>query len=80
MTLSTMCLFTTLSITVTSAFMLSVAFFHCYAECHYAEFRYAECRYAECQYAECRYAECGSAIKHIKMPLLILLLLPSYYF
>jgi hypothetical protein len=54
----------TLSITVSSAVMLSVVFFHCYAELHYSECHYAECHYAECLYAECRYAECRNAELH----------------
>ena len=48
----------TISITVLSAIMLSVAIFYCYAECRYAECHCAECIYAECRYTECLYAEC----------------------
>ncbi len=40
--------------TASSAFMLSVSFLFCHAECHYAEIRYTECHYAEFRYTECR--------------------------
>ncbi len=43
-TLSIMGLFATLSITVLSANLLSVAILHCYAECRYAEGPHAGCR------------------------------------
>jgi hypothetical protein len=51
---------------MTSAAMLSVAFFYCHTEFHYAECHYAERRYAECHYAGCHYAECRGAIKTLK--------------
>jgi hypothetical protein len=35
--------------------MLSVAIFHCYAECRYAECHYGECRYAECRVSSVAY-------------------------
>ncbi len=34
-----------LSVIMLNAVMMSVANFHCYAECHNAECRYAECCY-----------------------------------
>ncbi len=40
---------------------LSIAFSHCYAECHCAECQNVECHYAECHYDECHYAECHGA-------------------
>ncbi len=43
----------TLSKTVLSTIMMSVAIFYCYAASRYAKFRYTECRQAECCYAEC---------------------------
>ncbi len=46
-TLSKMSLYATLSITVLRAIVLSVAFFHYYADCHYAECRYTELRGAK---------------------------------
>jgi hypothetical protein len=30
--------------------MMSVAFFHCYAECHYAECHYTECQVPNIQH------------------------------
>ncbi len=51
-----------LSVIMQSAFMVSVTFSYCYAECRYAVCRSAECHYAECHYAECRCAECRGAL------------------
>jgi len=39
----------TLSITVLTVVIPSVAYFNCLAGGHYAECRYDECRYAECR-------------------------------
>jgi hypothetical protein len=49
----------TLSLTVSSVIMLSVAVLYCYAESQYGECRYAECCYAECRYADSR----GASLK-----------------
>ncbi len=47
-----------LSITVTSAVMVSV---------EYAECRCSKCLYAECRCSKCLYAECRFAIKNAKL-------------
>ncbi len=52
-----------LSVVMTSAIILRIVIFYCYAECHYAECHYVKCQYAEqCIfshfYAQRHYAEC----------------------
>jgi hypothetical protein len=68
----------TLSITVLTVVMPSVAFFNCHAEGLYAECHYAECLYAEYRYAQCRGATCNARKRQTNMPQKPILTLKYY--